>query len=97
MCKIVKLADLAQTFLHLCPNRHYVYGQYINDERLYKSSLQRMKRESDLHELHVYHTLTRQSIQRVERLCNLCQAETGDEFHYMLASKELQAIRKVFV
>ena len=96
MCKIVKLhvADLAQTFLHLYPNRHYVSGQCINDERLYKSSLQRMKRESVLHKLHVYHTLTWQSIQRKERLCNSCQAEIGDEFHCMLASKELQAIRK---
>ena len=35
-----------------------------------------------------------QRIQRDERLCNVCQAEIGDEFHYMLVCKELQAIRK---
>ena len=38
-----------------------------------------------------------QRIQRDERLCNLCQAETGDEFHYMLVYKELQAIRKQYL
>ena len=35
-----------------------------------------------------------QSIQREERICNLCQAEIGDGFHYMLVCKELQAIIK---
>ena len=38
-----------------------------------------------------------QRIQRDERLCNLCQAEIGDEFHYMLVCKELQAIRKQYL
>ena len=37
-----------------------------------------------------------QRIQRDERLCKLCQAEIGDEFHYMLVCKELQAIRKQY-
>ena len=38
-----------------------------------------------------------QRIQRDERLCNLCQAEIGDEFHYMFVCEELQAIRKQYM
>ena len=38
-----------------------------------------------------------QRIQRDERLRNLCQAEIGDDFHYMLVCKKLQTIRKQYL
>ena len=34
----------------------------------------------------------RQRIQRYERLCNLCQAEICDEFHYMLVCKDCKRL-----
>ena len=49
------------------------------------------------HRLPIGTTDGRVYIQREERLCNLCPAEIGDEIHYILVCKELQAIRKQYV
>ena len=56
-----------------------MYGQPLNDERLYKSTLQRMKRESVFHKL--YHTLThKRKCAGISVIISLSRATNGSFF-----------------